>query len=1111
MHPVSLLIVRCLLCLILSGSISASIAGAPFLVENGQPRAEIVIAEKPSRTVRLAAQELQDCVAKVSGAHLPIVTEPGADAVHIFVGRSAHSDALKITANDLKDGAYRIVSGDNWLVLLGQDTEFTPIEPWAHNNKEIADGTLQRKWDAITGELWGVPHATLYKSRFHVPGTTGLPESQRGAANLPQLELWAFDERGSYNAVCGFLQRLGVRWYAPGDIGEVVPKSQTIALPKIDETVRPDFPMRRVNIRFAVHGDALARWAMRLGIRDPYEIQVAHGMDEMTHRHEIFDKHPDWFALYGGKRQTQPDQRLNQLCYSNRELFEQTVRNVRAQLDHYKLDAISVMPPDGYTAICQCKLCEGKDSPERDQLGLLSDYVWDFVNRVAKEVRKTHPHKKILNCAYGVYTLPPLKIDRLEPNVVVSIVGGRRPMSNRPEEQEEFRKLRESWLPKTSNPIIIFENYPFTDRGWYLPAFTPHSLGASINATKGVSQGEDIWLSIRQDFEKSGMGFNHFLIYFTQRLYWGGPQQDVDAIFREYCRLFYGPAEADILAFFDYCESNWQEMEKDKAIADHALNLFAKAQAKADAESVYGRRLALINDFLDGLRNKSRQLGQKRGPVPVLRLVGEPRSKIVIDGKLDDDAWVNAFPSATCRLRELQTGRQPIFGTTVKSTWIGDNLYFAFRCDEHPAERPNIGSNKKDDSALWYGDCIEVLLETDSRSYYQIAVSPSGAVADLDRSASKNAWTGWDSQAEVATHLADDHWIVEMRIPITEDENDPLHQVIGHKPTRSLPWHINLCRQRIREDGQEHSAFSPTGAEHFHNAMKFAHFYNGNSHEFEAAEPADDFLNAIRRAADLPRKARGDEAIAAYVKAAEGKVSNLQKSHALELAAAVARSQRQPGRAAELAARIPFEAVRKTVQMQNLLGQSKAPELLAQFGGENIAAWPFWKRGDGYFARGRAHFIIKAGQAAEEDLTQALPWSSEARTRDAIHLALAQNREQNLHDDEHALSAYQAIIAESSKHLGGADQFYALGGIAHLLAKRGQFDEALATLRRVDSEKLQGTWRTQFPLWQAGILETAGRGNEAVTVYRTIASDPSSDARFRKVAEEKLAGLMKQR
>ena len=55
-------------------------------------------------------------------------------------------------------------------------------------------------------------------------------------------------------------------------------------------------------------------WAMRLGMHYPYDVQCAHGMDEMTHRDETFAQHPDWFALYGGKRQTQPGQRLNHLC-----------------------------------------------------------------------------------------------------------------------------------------------------------------------------------------------------------------------------------------------------------------------------------------------------------------------------------------------------------------------------------------------------------------------------------------------------------------------------------------------------------------------------------------------------------------------------------------------------------------------------------------------------------------------------------------------------------------------------------------------------------------------------------------------------------------------------
>jgi tetratricopeptide (TPR) repeat protein len=1079
----------------------------PFLVKDSQPRAEIVIAENPSRTVRLAAQELQDGIEKISGAHLPIVTVPSGKGAKLFVGRSEHTDRLKVTAEGLKDGAYRIATGEDWMVLLGEDTEFSPIEPWGKNNADLVSGRAQKEWQKITGAVWGMPNLLIYKDRTFIPGDTGLPDAARSATKLKAIEIWAQDERGSFNAVCGFLMKLGVRWYLPGELGEVLPAMKTIALPKLDETVRPDFSIRRFNVRFATHGEKMVRWAMRLGLRDPYGIEAAHGMDTMTDHEEVFAAHPDWYALYGGKRRYQRGAN-NHLCYSNQELFQETVRYVRALFDHYKMEMVSIMPPDGYVAICQCPLCAGKDSPERDNRGLASDYIWGFVNRVAKEVRKTHPDKKVMNCAYGIYSLPPLKIEKLEPNVVVSIVGGRRPMNNKPEQQEEFRKLRESWVAKTQNPIIIFENYPFTDRGWYLPSFTPHSLGESINATKGISQGEDIWLSIRQEVEKQDMGFNHFPIYFTQRMYWGGKGADVDAMFREYVRLFYGPAEAEMSAFFDYCEANWQAMEKEKEKADTALALFEKAKAKTDAASVFGRRLALIDDFLKGLRNKSTQLGKVRCPLPVLRLVGPPHEKFVIDGKLDDDAWVNAFPSATVRLRELQTGRQPIFGTTVKAAWLGNDLYFAIRCDEHPGEKLNIGTTKKDDSALWYGDAVEVIIETEAHSYYQIAISPSGAVCDLDRGVEHAKWFTWDAKAEVATRIEDDHWIIEMKLPIRQDENDPLNQIVGHHPTRSLPWHFNVCRQRIREDGSEYSAFSPTGTDGFHEVMKFATFFDGNSFEFDHGPPDDDFLEALRIAGDLARTGKREEALAAYTAAADRKCTDLQKSHALELAAGYARGQKQPDLAGQLIARIPIPAVQKTAQMQHMLDQGKAPQVIADFSGEDIGKWPFWKRGDGYFARGRAHFITKSGKEAEADLTRALEWISDRRQRDEALLNLAQNREANLNDEDGALARYREIIVPE-KHLGSSTQFYAVHGVANILSKRGKFDEALATLRLVNHEKLGGIWRDQFRLWNAATLQSAGRKDEALAAYREIVADKSTDARLRKAAEESLAGLSK--
>jgi len=47
------------------------------------------------------------------------------------------------------------------------------------------------------------------------------------------------------------------------------------------------------------------------------------------------------------------------------------------------------------------------------------------------------------------------------------------------------------------------------------------------------------------------------------------------------------------------------------------------------------------------------------------------------------------------------------------------------------------------------------LIETESHSYYQIAISPNGFVCDLDRATTPDKWFSWNSNAEVATRMED--------------------------------------------------------------------------------------------------------------------------------------------------------------------------------------------------------------------------------------------------------------------------------------------------------------------------------------------------------------------
>jgi len=169
------------------------------LVDNGQPRAVIVVtqaaaqaiptltdakadAEAVADKVAWAARDLQIYIEKMSGAKLPIVTDdaPGAAGTRILVGRS------KLTAKydaKIPNGVTNLREEEGYAILT--------------------DGATL----VLAGNDTEPYHGTEY-------------------------------------AVSFFLDKLGVRWYMPGDFGEVVPKQATITAGALSEVSQPDFKMR---------------------------------------------------------------------------------------------------------------------------------------------------------------------------------------------------------------------------------------------------------------------------------------------------------------------------------------------------------------------------------------------------------------------------------------------------------------------------------------------------------------------------------------------------------------------------------------------------------------------------------------------------------------------------------------------------------------------------------------------------------------------------------------------------------------------------------------------------------------------------------------------------
>lgn len=796
-----------------------------FLVENGEPRAEIVIAEMPARAAEFGASELQSYLEKISGCRLEIVTTPTETMpVKIYVGESEAARQTRVTAKGLDRDAFRMVSGGDWLALIGNDVEFIPIEPWARSHNQWA-AEKEAQWRKLAGHPWENPIGQQIYKDYN-----------------KQLDIWSYDHRGSLNAVYALLRELGVRWYMPGELGEIVPQSRTIALPKIDRTVTPAFEVRSVSRPMISSNDIDdALWYLRIGANDQYGI-MHHGQRHLTEHPQQRAAHPEYYAMLANGRRDNESKTAN-ACLSSEGFFQETVAFARLMFDHYQIPIISVMPHDGFNH-CQCERCRDQITLDRGPSGQSSDYVWDFVARVANELAKTHPDRKVFCGAYSSYRLPPRKIDKLPDNVLVQITNGRPIRELDDAIHQETAELRAQWLAKSKNPLSVTLNYtPFTNRGGYRPQYWPHVAARGIKASHQDIWREDVWLSSG----KGGLhypGMAHVNPYVISRFWWD-PNQNVDTLLEEYYRLFYGPAAEPMGAFIEFCEQQFANLGSDAEVTKRALDLFDHAQAAAPPDSVYGRRMALVDEFLPTLRNRATQIDVKRPEgLPEYRVIDmakdkwrDARATLTLDGKLDEAFWTAYnYPRP---LRDVATGQKPKHQTRFMARWWNDSLYFGIRCDFDKGEPPIIGSQQDSDPAIWQGEHLELLVETDKHSYYQIVVNPAGAIIDLDRAVKLPQAYQWSSQAEAASYLGEDFWSVELRLPVTSSDEDPLHQMIGSRPFQSkqesldsgkgtsLPWYFNLYRKRSGTEAVESTAFSPLGsdAKSFHVPLKFAKIY----------------------------------------------------------------------------------------------------------------------------------------------------------------------------------------------------------------------------------------------------------------------------------------------
>ena len=110
--------------------------------------------------------------------------------------------------------------------------------------------------------------------------------------NPTRIVLQGESDRAVYYAAVSLLHTLGVRWYAPGDLGEVVPKKASVKVPAGRTESAPHFQSR--------HFWAEERWSLRNRMGGPAMAQ-GHGFHGLMEAGKHFEAHPEYYPVINGK------------------------------------------------------------------------------------------------------------------------------------------------------------------------------------------------------------------------------------------------------------------------------------------------------------------------------------------------------------------------------------------------------------------------------------------------------------------------------------------------------------------------------------------------------------------------------------------------------------------------------------------------------------------------------------------------------------------------------------------------------------------------------------------------------------------------------------------
>ena len=688
------------------------------------------------------------------------------------------------------------------------------ISPWVVTVREDAPRPMRYAAEELTNFIFRISGARLGVTsparaqkcnvvKIEAPYEEPLHDEFSVRTAPGEIVLRGNSPRAALFAVYAFLRdRLGARWFWPGESGEYLPKLDRFEVVQWEKRYKPSFDQRALSIcRVWRHRHAdVERWFARVfincGINTP-EIQEDIGAirratghylslpESMDKRKDVFAEHPEWFSLLAGKREL----RGYAGCWSNEGFFDYVVSNAvriirerRAQ--QANLFAADILPR------CECPSCtENPDASAR---------WWNFYARVIEAVRREIPGMRFTGLAYQEYrTIPDVPIRHLDHVEYCHYNRCYYHFLDDPACARNVRSMDElrRWGERAK---LGFYGYEFDavslKKPHYLPLWKVIADQMRVFQKMGLERVKteyqvDLHFLTRK---KDPVPKSRSLILACRLPFYAWAMAafdadlDMDALVDDFCRHVYGAGAADMEAYHGMMADAWGRMKS------HITYFF---------NSPRGPAVELITDDLCRAA-RSRLSAAAKAAAADKRALGEI--------ELDRECFENWVAEAEVARKSAVVLKlpPPSADSLAKASWLptkakhgkaqktlvkvarGENaLLISLDCAEKDMASFRPGTKRNDDANIWGTDgSVELFLETAGGVRHQIAMTPAGGVWD-----SRFGDLKWNSQAKTGYATSAAGWTFTAELP---------YAALGGAPKAGDRWKLMVIRNVPSDPGE---------------------------------------------------------------------------------------------------------------------------------------------------------------------------------------------------------------------------------------------------------------------------------------------------------------------